>query len=235
MIVKEKIKKIRSKVNFWINQYDVNFLHELRLFELKQIRPLLPKKGNILEIGAGTGFQSKILKSWNYDVKSIDLNSSIYKDQKTFDVTSYDGKNIPFKDSTFSIVFSSNVFEHIVDIKNMLNEIARVTKQEAIILLIMPSPSWRIWSFLTDLLKNWYSRPHGVHTKNVFEEIFCFSKKWWIKKLKHESFKVEMIKSNNLFYTGNSIMGNKFPIKYRRKLSFLVGSSCNIYVLKKIL
>ena len=70
---KKKIKKIRSKVNFWLNHYDVNFLHELRLFELKQIKYLLPKKGNILEIGAGTGFQSKILKSWNYDVKSIDL------------------------------------------------------------------------------------------------------------------------------------------------------------------
>ena len=29
--------------------------------------------------------QSKILKSWNYDVKAIDLNSSIYKDQQKYD------------------------------------------------------------------------------------------------------------------------------------------------------
>lgn len=233
MNLKKSIKFLRSRMNFWVCKYDIAFLHQLRLFELNQIKQFLPKSGNLLEIGAGSGFQSKVLDSWNYNVKAIDLETSIYKNKKVFEITNYDGKKIPFKDATFSIVFSSNVFEHIYDIKNILSEISRVTKTNATIILVMPSSTWRIWTLLTDLIKNWHSRPHGVHATNVFEEIFVFSEKWWLKHLKNNNLKVDIIKPNNLFYTGNSILGKRFPIRYRNKLSLLIGGSCNFYILKK--
>ena len=228
------LRIFRSYVNFWIPKKKLEFLHKRRLFELNQIKKFLPKNKNLLEIGAGTGFQAKVLESWKYKVDAIDLESSNYKRNKLFDIKIYDGRNFPFNDSKFSIIFSSNVFEHIQDINSILNEIERVSKKNATIILLMPTSSWRIWTTITDLIKNWHSRKHGVHSKNIFDEIYCFSKYWWIKKLRHKNLHLENIYSNNIFYTGNSLLGEFLPIKIRKKISYFLGGSCNIYILKKI-
>ena len=87
----------------------------------------------------------------------------------------YDGEKYHIL-KTISQLFSSNVFEHILNIKNILNEISRVTKKGSKIILLMPSPSWRFWTSLTDILRNWHSRTHGVHSKNIIEEFFFFLK-----------------------------------------------------------
>ena len=98
----------------------------------------------------------------------------------------------------------------------------------------MPSPSWRFWTSLTDILRNWHSRTHGVHSKNILNEFFFFSIKSWTHNLKHNDFKLELILPNNIFYTGNYIMGKRLTIKVRKYLSRFLGSSCNIYILRKI-
>lgn len=123
--------------------------------------------------------------------------------------------------------------EHIYDIKNILYEISRVTKPNANIILVMPSSAWRIWTLFTDLIKNWHSKHNGFHAKNLFKEIFVFSEKWWLKHLNDNNLKVDIIKPNYLFYTGNSILGKRLPIRYRKKLSFLIGINCNFYILNK--
>lgn len=61
MNFKKSIKILRSIINFWICKYDINYLHQLRLFELNQIKAFLSKSGSLLEIDASTGFQSKVL------------------------------------------------------------------------------------------------------------------------------------------------------------------------------
>ncbi len=228
------LRLLRSRVNFWIPNKKLDFLHKLRLYELNQIKEFLPSKKNLLEIGSGTGFQAKILESWEYKVEAIDLESSNYKKNKLFDINIYDGKNFPFNDSKFSIIFSSNVFEHILDINNILNEIDRVSEKNATIILLMPTSSWRIWTTITDIIKNWHSKKHGVHSNNIFDEIYYFSKYWWMKKLRHINFNLEHICSNNIFYTGNLLLGEFLPIKIRKKISHFLGGSCNIYILKKI-
>ena len=234
MFYKKFLRKFRNIVNFWLPQWNIEFLNKLRLYELNQIKKFIPKNTKILEIGAGSGFQSKILNSWNNQVEAIDISSSIYKKSIIYDVKTYDGKNIPYPENYFSIIFSSNVFEHILNIKNMLNEISRVTKKGSKIILLMPSPSWRFWTSLTDIVRNWHSRPHGVHSKNIIEEFFFFSKISWKNNLIHNDLKMEQILPNNIFYTGNYIFGKRLPIKARKYLSKIMGSSCNIYILRKI-
>ena len=129
MFYKKFLRKFRNIVNFWLPQWNIEFLNKLRLYELNQIKKFIPKNTKILEIGAGSGFQSKILNSWNNQVEAIDIYSSIYKKSIIYDVKTYDGENIPYPENYFSIVFSSNVFEHILNSKNILNEISRVTKK----------------------------------------------------------------------------------------------------------
>ena len=50
----------------------------------------------------------------------------------------YDGKKIPFADQTFDSVFSSEVFEHIFNINEILPEINRVLKKGGKILITCP-------------------------------------------------------------------------------------------------
>lgn len=50
----------------------------------------------------------------------------------------YDGKHIPFKDEHFDAVFSSEVFEHVFNLEEVLKEIHRVMKPGAKILITCP-------------------------------------------------------------------------------------------------
>lgn len=123
-------------------------LKKIRAFELECIKPWIFKGAKILEIGGGNGFQASIISSWGCDVVSIDIPErpleTLY-----FPVIDYDGFNIPFENSVFDIVFSSNVLEHVKDPVAMSMEIKRVINNEGKVIHILPSSSWRFWTSLT--------------------------------------------------------------------------------------
>lgn len=50
----------------------------------------------------------------------------------------YDGKTLPFENSYFDTVFSSEVFEHVFNLEEMLREINRVMKPGGVILVTCP-------------------------------------------------------------------------------------------------
>ena len=85
----------------------------LRLAGLDGIARQVPPGARILELGAGTGVQALDLTRRGFDAATIDLSSSQYADDQMFPARAYDGRRIPFADSSFDVVFSSNVLEHI--------------------------------------------------------------------------------------------------------------------------
>lgn len=195
---------------------------------------MLPSEGKILEIGAGTGWQSKALETRGYNVYGIDLTISNYSDKRVWSVTDYDGKNIPYEDSSFDIIFSSNVLEHIPHIYEFQTEILRVLKPDGFVVHVLPSSSWRLWTNITYLMKCWIiPETHDEHAKNSLMEISNFSSRWWKRLFLETGWTVVTNSSNGLFYTGYSIMDSRLSINTRRQLSRFLGSSCNIFVLKK--
>lgn len=58
-------------------------------------------------------------------------------EQESIDVY-YDGKTIPFENETFDSVLSSEVFEHLFALQQLLPEIARVTKKGGKFLITCP-------------------------------------------------------------------------------------------------
>ena len=50
----------------------------------------------------------------------------------------YDGKRIPFPDSSFDSIFSSEVFEHVFNLPDVLTELNRVIKPGGLILVTCP-------------------------------------------------------------------------------------------------
>jgi SAM-dependent methyltransferase len=126
--------------------FNVEFLHVIREFEYKKIIERFSPGAKILEIGGGTGYQAKRLAGDGFIVDSIDIPQSNYADQLEFPVKPYDGRNIPFADDTFDIVFSSNVLEHVLDLPYLQTEIKRVLNPEGYCVHLMPTGAWRFWT-----------------------------------------------------------------------------------------
>lgn len=123
-------------------------LIDLRSAELDCVKRYFHPATHVLELGGGNGFQASLLDSLGANVKSIDV--ALPRGQRTFfAVEIYDGLTIPFSDTTFDVVFSSNVLEHVQDINEMMAEIHRVLKADGIAVHILPTPVWRFWTSLT--------------------------------------------------------------------------------------
>lgn len=232
--LKNALKTIRLFGTSWIAEKTLDHLEAIRRYELDIALQLLPLKGRLLEIGAGTGWQALELEKRGYDVSAIDLPSSKYRENRIRTITDYDGKEIPFEDNVFDIVFSSNVFEHVPHIVEFQKEIHRVLKPDGYALVVLPSSSWRLWTNITHLLKYWTIPPtHGEHAGNPLMEIYYFSSRWWSRLFHETGWIVVTQDSNRLFYTGPSIADSRLHMSTRRKLSRVLGSSCHIFVLRR--
>lgn len=232
--LRQLLKKIRSIGTFWVAEHTLEHLQAIRTYELDVVLKMLPHRGRLLEIGAGTGWQAQTLEKKGYDVSAIDLPSSGYLENRVWPITDYDGKIIPFQDNTFDIVFSSNVLEHVPHVYEFQKEIHRVLKPDGYVIHVLPSSSWRFWTNITYILKFWFpSSAHGEHAGNSLMEIYYFSRRWWTQLFLKTGWDILTQDTNGLFYTGCAIMGSRFSIGLRRKLSRVGGGACNIFVMRK--
>lgn len=101
---------------------------------------------SVLELGAGAGYQARIMSEAGYRVLAIDMASSYYRAVRVHEVVEYDGRTIPAGDGTFDVVFSSNVLEHVAEIDGLLEEMRRVLKPGGRAIHILPTASCRLWS-----------------------------------------------------------------------------------------
>ena len=132
-----------------------NYLHAIRDWELDQALLFFPSPSNkndrvkVLDFGAGTGRQSARLHLLGYEVLAVDLPSSAYAHERVYPILDYNGYKLPLPNDSIDLVFSSNVLEHVSDIKIILDEIKRVLTPNGIMIHILPTPSWRWWSILS--------------------------------------------------------------------------------------
>ena len=124
-------------------------LERIRRAELESVREHFRPGMKVLEIGGGSGFQAALIASWGCEITSIDLAERQPPHQSYFAVQGYNGRDIPFPDESFDMVFSSNVLEHIRSIEPFLREMHRVLKPDGQSLHILPSSTWRFWTSLT--------------------------------------------------------------------------------------
>jgi SAM-dependent methyltransferase len=113
---------------------------------LTSIRKMAPEHARVLDIGAGVGWQAAVVKEAGYRVEAIDMPTSAYAGDRVFPIRDYDGRYIPFADSEFDVVYSSNVLEHVAHFEDFQHEIRRVLKPTGIAIHIVPSGTWRFWS-----------------------------------------------------------------------------------------
>jgi SAM-dependent methyltransferase len=124
----------------------LSYLNNIRISELEMIVPYLRERSDILDFGAGPGHQAAYLKAHDFNVAAVDVETTNYAADIIFPVTFYDGKILPYKNSQFDAVISSNVLEHILDLQTTLPELSRVLKTDGSMVHVLPTTSWRFWT-----------------------------------------------------------------------------------------
>jgi SAM-dependent methyltransferase len=224
----------------------------------------------LLELGSGTGFQLSLLNKIYKNSTGVEVNSSKKSSSQypiLFDgIIEYDGKILPFEDKSFDVIISSHVMEHIEDITNYDKEVRRVLKNSGMVVHVLPSHVWRIWTsiwhyplgllLLFKLLKGYFfkkenkiiisnkmtkrkiiknllfSETHGVRG-NPLSEIYYFSSWFWKKLFFKNDWDLIKVKKIGFLYWGRDLFRFNIPIKVRKSLSKVLGSSSVMYILKK--
>lgn len=121
-------------------------LENIRRYELDRSADWLQPDARVLELGAGTGWQAKLLAQYGLSVQAIDVTTNPPDRRSYWPVEKYDGFHIPFPDDSFDLIFSSNVLEHIKHVIAFQEEIHRVLTPNGTAIHILPSTSWRLWT-----------------------------------------------------------------------------------------
>lgn len=129
-------------------------LESLRRRELARAFAGCPEKAFLktLELGAGSGFQSRQLLRYTHELVSTDLDTDRLKRVPVPGITYVmcDAELVDhcFGERSFDLVFASNLFEHLPDPERALRGIGAVLKPGGIVILVMPNALWKTFSLL---------------------------------------------------------------------------------------
>ena len=235
---------------------------EIRRLEAEAVAGRLPSQGRVLELGAGAGWQARFFAERGLEVDALDVASGRFAGAMAYPVGLYDGEHIPFPDGSFDAVFTSNVLEHVVEVESLLRETRRVLRTDGRALHVLPTPSWRFWTTLLhypglvpQVLDRLARRRSGATSSgppgsrrsmvrrvlapsrhgevgNFLSELYLYSRFRWRSLFRRAGFEVVERLPLRLFYTPYGLSGRPLSTAARRRLSFLLGSSTSLYVLR---
>jgi SAM-dependent methyltransferase len=105
------------------------------------------KDGVVLDLGAGTWRSPEAIAARGFNIViGLDLFPEwvieLYEQQRRFHnvrIEKYNGKDLPFNDSTIRVVASLCVMEHVVKVDKLLDEIDRVLMPGGMIVIVCPN------------------------------------------------------------------------------------------------
>jgi SAM-dependent methyltransferase len=130
-------------------QIFIERLHALRSSELKSTFAACPPRVfcHGLELGAGDGYQSRLLTHWIESLVSTDYATSALPphDEERITYMQCDAEQLgnTFPPRSFDIIFSSNMMEHLPDPHHALAGIHTVLNDNGITIHILPNVLWK--------------------------------------------------------------------------------------------
>lgn len=87
-------------------------------------------------------------------------------------------------------------------------------------------------TFIQTLFKAMLPPAHGAIGNSV-TQLYGFSRFRWIRLFTKTGWSVTDCLPNRLFYTGHLLCGSKLNVPMRHAMSYVLGSSCLVYVLSQ--
>ena len=109
-------------VNKWIAKWVKTFSHLL--------------SGKVLDFGCGSKPYKNTISHIEYI--GVDIKISGHDHKNEYIDVFYDGKTLPFEDAYFDSIFSTEVFEHVSNLPEILTELSRVIRPGWVLLCTMP-------------------------------------------------------------------------------------------------
>jgi SAM-dependent methyltransferase len=135
----QKINNFVKKQSFQPNIFSIvlNPFVFIRWGIFRKVQLFAPKlSGVLLDFGCGRKPYKNLFTVEKYI--GLDLEKTGHDHTESEVDVFYDGKRIPFEDNYFDSVFTSEVFEHVFNLDEVLLEIRRVMKPNGQILLTIP-------------------------------------------------------------------------------------------------
>jgi len=125
-----------------MNRSNKTFANDIGLFQgLRDfLGPYVNDSSEILEVGAGPANKAtRYLASVGGRVTSIDVDPRVVSNELLDKGVVYDGREFPFEDGSFDVVFSHAVMEHIEDPIRLVGECHRVLRPGGAFISIQPN------------------------------------------------------------------------------------------------
>ena len=162
-------------------------------------------KGKLLDFGCGAKPYQELFVNVDEYV-GVDFNSECHSHKDEVIDFYYNGEVLPFENNTFDSIFTSEVFEHVFNLKNILNELNRVLKIDGRVLITCPF----VWE--EHEIPNDYARYTQFALKNLISnagfEIIEFKKSGNTLQAIHQLFIVYI----NDFWLNNVYFFSKFNL-----------------------
>ena len=158
----------------------------------------------ILDVGAGSGALTNVLKNRKYNAIGIDLYPK-GEDIKKGSIT-----NLKFKDKTFNTVFCTEVIEHLTDkqIDKGLNEVKRVLKKGGHFIVSVP--------YNENLENNSFVCPKCGHKFHKVGHLQSFDEERMKNLLEKHDFKIVFMKIYALGAMSKLPFGRYFNFLFRK-------------------
>jgi len=166
---------------------DVNYLHDIKIIE--GIKPT----GNFLDIGTNMGFFLRHTRGKKWNVFGVDPSPTLSEMARKYfglNVKTAYLENAGFDNNFFDIVTMTDVFEHVLEPKKMLEGVKKVLKKDGILFIKVPNGNY-------NLLKLRLARSAGKLSDydifDSYEHVTHFTHGTLEKMLKDSGFKIKNI------------------------------------------
>jgi len=121
--------------------------HEFRTREIQALFRRAPEDAfdRALELGAGDGFQSRLLVRHTRSLLSTDINPDRLQPEPhpKIEYGVCDAEDLPYRDREFDLIFSSNLLEHLEDPVAAVARMALSLRDNGIMVHTVPNRFWK--------------------------------------------------------------------------------------------
>ena len=141
-------------------------------YKIERIQEYLSPKDRILDIGTGPGSVCLLMNGNGYNVTPVDVIDQTLSPE--IDPEIYNGKKLPYKNSSFDTALILTVLHHTSNPEGILLEAKRVANKIIIIEDIYSNPFQKYLTYFVDSIVNmeFSDHPHSNKSDREWKELF---------------------------------------------------------------